>query len=95
MEKCRTIKRYGPEPEFTRKTDEPYRINVDPDMTDDLFLNLCDEHDRTNPIITIIFKPENISGKKTIHFNATDSNGHWDIKFGDGVKFDRVIMAQK
>ena len=34
MEKYRTIRRYGTEPEFTRKTDEPYRMDVDPNMTE-------------------------------------------------------------
>jgi hypothetical protein len=39
--------------------------------------------------------PEEIAGKKSIRFNAKNLKKGWDIKFSDGVKFDRVIIPQK
>jgi hypothetical protein len=46
-------------------------------------------------MITIVFKPEDIAGIKSIRFNAKNLKNGWDIKFSDGVKFDRVIIPQK
>jgi hypothetical protein len=88
-----TINRYGAE--LARKKDQRFRIDIDSNRTDDLFLILGDGQDDNNPMITIVFKPEDIAGKKSIRFNATDSNKCWDIKFSDGIKFDRVIIPQK
>jgi hypothetical protein len=87
------IKQYGAE--LTRKKDELFRIDIDSNTTKDLHLKLSEGQDDNNPMITIVFKPEDIAGKKTIRFNATNSNRYWDIKFSDGIKFDRVIIPQK
>jgi hypothetical protein len=51
-------------------------------------------------MITIVFKPEDVAGEKTIHFKAVNfkavnSKRYWDIKFSDGIKFDRIIIPQK
>jgi hypothetical protein len=56
---------------------------------------LSEGHDDNNPMITIVFKPEDITGKKSIRFNAKNLKKGWDIKFSDGIKFDRVIIPQK
>ena len=87
------IKQYGAE--LTRKKDELFRIDIDSNTTEDLHLKLSEGQDDNNPMITIVFKPEDIAGKKTIRFNATNLNRYWDIKFSDGIKFDRVIIPQK
>ena len=87
------IKQYGAE--LTRKKDELFRIEIDSNITSDLHLKLSEGHDDNNPMITIVFKPEDIAGKKSIRFNAKNLKKGWDIKFSDGVKFDRVIIPQK
>jgi hypothetical protein len=51
-------------------------------------------------MITIVFKPEDIAGENIIHFKAVNfkavnSKRYWDIKFTDGIKFDRIIIPQK
>jgi hypothetical protein len=86
----RAIKQYGAE--LTRKKDEAFRIDIDSNITSDLHLKLSDGHDDNNPMITIVFKAEDIAGVKSIRFNAKNLKKGWDIKFSDGVKFDRVII---
>jgi len=87
------IKQYGAE--LTRKKDELFKIDIDSNTTKDLHLKLSEGQDDNNPMITIVFKPEDIAGKKSIRFNAKNSKRYWDIKFSDGIKFDRIIIPQK
>lgn len=56
------IKQYGAE--LTRKKEELFRIDIDSNKTDDIHLKLSEGHDDNNPMITIVFKPEDIAGKK-------------------------------
>ena len=92
------IKQYGAE--LTRKKDELFSIDIDSNTTEDLYLKLSEGQDDNNPMITIVFKPEDVAGEKTIHFKAVNfkavnSKRYWDIKFSDGIKFDRIIIPQK
>jgi hypothetical protein len=92
------IKQYAAE--LTRKKDELFKIDVDSVATKDSHLKLSEGLDDNNPMITIVFKPEDIAGKKTIrfeavNFKAVNSKSYWDIKFSDGIKFDRIIIPQK
>ena len=89
----RKIKQYGAE--LTRKKDELFSIDIDSNTTEDLYLKLSEGQDDNNPMITIVFKPEDVAGEKTIHFKAVNSKRYWDIKFSDGIKFDRIIIPQK
>jgi hypothetical protein len=56
------IKQYGAE--LTRKKNELFRIDIDSNTTKDLHLKLSEGQDDNNPMITIVFKPEDIAGKK-------------------------------
>jgi hypothetical protein len=87
------IKQYAAE--LTRKKDELFRIDIDSVTTEDSYLKLSEGLDDNNPMITIVFKPEDIAGKKLIRFEAVNSKRYWDIKFSDGIKFDRIIIPQK
>ena len=87
------IKQYGAE--LTRKKDELFRIDFDSNTTEDLHLKLSEGQDDNNPMITIVFKPEDIAEKKSIRFKTVNSKRYWDIKFGDGIKFNRIIIPQK
>ena len=94
----RKIKQYGAE--LTRKKDELFSIDIDSNTTEDLYLKLSEGQDDNNPMITIVFKPEDIAGENIIHFKAVNfkavnSKRYWDIKFSDGIKFDRIIIPQK
>ncbi len=95
MEKSRTLKRYG----FgkSRQKDEPYKVALplDNEISDELLLRLYDEHDKADPVATIIFHRDEIAGKKSLYFNArTDTNNTWDIEFRGNVKFKRIIVPQ-
>ena len=96
MEKCRSLKRYGPSK--SRKKDEAYKVELDSSdisqVKDDLFLHLFDERDKNNAIIAIVFKHEDISGKNSLHCNATEIEGKWDIKFHGNIKFSQIILPQ-
>jgi hypothetical protein len=96
MEKYRILKREG---NRIRGRVEPYRVHLDSyDSSrdkDEISLKLFDERDENNAIMTIVFQPEDISGRDYLHFFAQESEGKWDIRFRDDLKFSRVVIPEK
>ena len=66
----------------SRKKSSPYRVHCDKlNRADELLLNIYDENDNSNPIHSLTFSGARLYSQNSIHFNASEINGEWEITF--------------
>lgn len=66
----------------SRKRSSPYRVHCDKiTRVDELLLNIYDENDKSNAIYSFRFSGVRLHLQSSIHFNASEINGAWEITF--------------
>lgn len=66
----------------TRKIDSPYRVHCNNVTANDVLeLSIFDEKNKSVPIHIFNFSGARISQYNSIHFNAIELNGSWQIDF--------------
>jgi hypothetical protein len=74
-----------------------YKVPLDTPAPADagLTLHLYDEHDEESPLLTVLFSPDEISGRDSLHFDASEQNGIWSIKFHGDVHFQQIAVGSR